>query len=145
VSPATSGREDGEIEAIIVDRYLESLLARRPVESIAIDPVVADAARRLGRDLPRFHPSFIFEERLAHRLAMVAAGADAVVLPFTRRPSGAAPDADRNVPPRQIVIGGVLTSAALSLAGAAYVAWRLSRPATPMSRAVRAVARGRIS
>jgi hypothetical protein len=38
----------------------------------------------------------------------------------------------------------VLTSAALSLAGAAYVAWRRGRPpANAMTRAVRAVARAR--
>jgi hypothetical protein len=45
---------------------------------------------------------------------------------------------------RPVVLGGVLTSAALSLAGAAYVAWRRGRPpASPMTRAVRAVARAR--
>ncbi len=38
---------------------------------------------------------------------------------------------------RPLLIGGALTSAALSLAGAAYVAWRLNRPpASPMARAV---------
>jgi len=43
------------------------------------------------------------------------------------------------------VIGGVLTSAAISIAGAAFVAWRRSRPiGDPMSRAVRSVARTRL-
>ncbi len=39
-----------------------------------------------------------------------------------------------------MLVGGALTSAALSLAGAAFVAWRLTRaaPADPMARAVRA-------
>ncbi len=47
---------------------------------------------------------------------------------------------------RPLLIGGALTSAALSLAGAAYVAWRLNRPAVgPMARAVRAVARTRLA
>ncbi len=47
---------------------------------------------------------------------------------------------------RPLIIGGALTSAALSLAGAAYVAWRLNRPATgPMVRAARAVARSRLA
>jgi hypothetical protein len=42
-------------------------------------------------------------------------------------------------------VGGVLTSAAISIAGAAYVAWRRSRqPDGAMLRAVRAVARARI-
>jgi hypothetical protein len=45
---------------------------------------------------------------------------------------------------RPLIIGGAITSAALSLAGAAYVAWRLNRPvAGPMVRAARAVARTR--
>lgn len=46
----------------------------------------------------------------------------------------------RPVGPRPLLVGGALTSAALSLAGAAFVAWRLTRgaPADPMARAVRA-------
>ena len=42
--------------------------------------------------------------------------------------------------PRPLLVGGAVTSAALSLAGAAFVAWRLTRgaPADPMARAVRA-------
>jgi len=44
-----------------------------------------------------------------------------------------------------LLVGGALTSAALSIAGAAYVAWRLSHPsAAPMARAVRAVTRARL-
>ena len=46
---------------------------------------------------------------------------------------------------RPLLIGGALTSAALSLAGAAFVAWWRTRPATPMARAVRAVGRGRLA
>jgi hypothetical protein len=40
---------------------------------------------------------------------------------------------------RPLLVGGAVTSAALSLAGAAFVAWRLTRgaPADPMARAVR--------
>jgi hypothetical protein len=47
----------------------------------------------------------------------------------------AAPPADR----RPLLVGGAVTSAALSLAGAAFVAWRLTRgaPTDPMARAVR--------
>ncbi|HET9084361.1 MAG TPA: hypothetical protein VFN41_08120, partial [Candidatus Limnocylindrales bacterium] len=46
---------------------------------------------------------------------------------------------------RPVVIGGVLTSAAISIAGAAFVAWRRGRPVgDPMSRAVRSVARTRL-
>ncbi len=51
----------------------------------------------------------------------------------------------RTVFGRPLLIGGALTSAALSLAGAVYVAWRLNRPAGgPMARAARAVARTRL-
>ena len=43
-----------------------------------------------------------------------------------------------------LIIGGALTSAALSLAGAAIVAWRMNRPpGSAMARAARAVARTR--
>jgi len=48
--------------------------------------------------------------------------------------------------PRPLLIGGAITSAALSLAGAAYVAWRLAHPGlSPMARAVRAVERSRVT
>jgi hypothetical protein len=45
----------------------------------------------------------------------------------------------RPVVARPLLVGGALTSAALSLAGAAFVAWRLTRgaPTDPMARAVR--------
>ncbi len=132
-------------------------------------------ADRLDRDLPRLHPSFRFEEALAARLADVAARmrlpttdvAAGVVVPIAGRASepraGGRDDADlrgaagsrdpratsrrpRVAYGRPLLIGGALTSAALSLAGAAYVAWRLNRPAVgPMARAVRAVARTRLA
>jgi hypothetical protein len=77
-----------------------------------------------------------------------AVGAEGRVIPF-RTPM---PDADL-LPPdeldprsgsprdlnRPLLIGGALTSAALSLAGAAFVAWRRGRPGrgTPMAKAAR--------
>jgi hypothetical protein len=74
----------------------------------------------------------------------MAAGAEGMVVPL---PSGlAGPDDDERAwrDRRPLIIGGALTSAALSIAGAAYVAWRLNRPPTsPMVRAARAVARSR--
>ena len=47
--------------------------------------------------------------------------------------------AGRLPPGRPLLVGGAVTSAALSLAGAAFVAWRLTRgaPTDPMARAVR--------
>ena len=56
--------------------------------------------------------------------------------------------AGRRVPTRPLLIGGALTSAALSIAGAAFVAWRFGRPgrgATPMARAARAVRDSRLA
>jgi hypothetical protein len=138
---------------------------------VPVEPPTAirRAADRLARDLPRLHPSFRFEEALASRLAdvaeglrlPVAVGGERVVLPLaggggrlspaelaallpTAEPGAAGDDQDRSGLGRPLLIGGALTSAALSLAGAAYVAWRLNRPpASPMARAARAVARTR--
>ncbi|MGZ9275813.1 MAG: hypothetical protein ACXW4L_01690 [Candidatus Limnocylindrales bacterium] len=144
---------DGEIEAFIVDRYLESLLSRAPLHpsepAADIPSDVRAVADRLVRDLPRYHPSFRFEEDLAARLAIAAAATvpegDLVAFPrdwgATAR---AASDPERGAAVRPVVIGSVITSAALSLAGAAYMAWRRSHQASdPMSRAARAVARAR--
>jgi len=161
VTGAFAGRDSSEIDALVTDRYLETLLAAhaRGADGAPTGTVPPDAIRstaeRLARDLPRLHPSFRFEEALAARLADVAwrmraataAGAEGLVVPL---PDAAGPDdpttdADpRFVVGRPLIIGGALTSAALSLAGAAYVAWRLNRPAdSPMARAARAVARTR--
>ena len=57
------------------------------------------------------------------------------------------PDDERRELPVPLLIGGALTSAAISIAGAAaYVAWRWARPgrgASPMVRAARAVREAR--
>ena len=161
---ATPGRDGYEVEALVTDRYLEALLAAhargadRGPTSGDPDDALRRTADRLARDLPRFHPSFLFEEALAARLGSVAArmrmpaaaGAEGLIVPL---PVGD-PLADLGEaavvagpggsPRRPLIIGGALTSAALSLAGAAYVAWRINRPAAgPMVRAARAVARTR--
>jgi hypothetical protein len=63
------------------------------------------------------------------------------------RPAGDV-DPGRHGASRPLLIGGALTSAALSLAGAAFVAWRLGRPGraqTPMARAARAVREARLA
>jgi hypothetical protein len=143
---------DGEIEAFVVDRYLESLLARDPDPGADVPHEMRATAVRLVRSLPRFHPSFRFEEELAARLAFAArsdtaSGETLIALPeVTRTPLPAPAGAERvgPTPVRPVLVGGVLTSAAISIAGAAYVAWRRSRqPDGAMLRAVRAVARAR--
>jgi hypothetical protein len=132
-----------------------------------------DAARLLRRSLVRIHPSFRFEERVAQRLAGLAgaqARQPGGVIPFAGREAGttapaAAPDplldailAGRLDPAdssaldvesrlasarRPLLVGGALTSAAISIVGVAWVAWRAGRlagrePATAMGRAARA-------
>jgi hypothetical protein len=133
---------DGEVEALVVDRYLDSLLAREPRDPADVPDELRATADILATALPRYHPSFRFVEALSARLAAAASGQDAVgaIIEFP------APLDPRSAQVRPVVIGGVLTSAAISLAGAAaWVAWRRGRPATdPMSRAVRAVARARV-
>jgi hypothetical protein len=170
VTGAFAGRDSHEVDALVTDRYLDAILAahaRGADHGPAGAPPAAQvrlAADRLARDLPRLHPSFRFEEALAARLAEaaarmglpVAAGGEGLVVPIARNHgthddgSGALDsdladaDAARSGLGRPLLIGGALTSAALSIAGAAYVAWRLNRPpASAMVRAARAVARTR--
>jgi hypothetical protein len=160
------GRDAAEADALLTDRYLESLLAaddRRAADAPAdasLDRSVRDAATRLRRNLVRVHPSFRFEERLAGRLSDVArsmrlapaagGGSTIAIRPLDRTQPGQPgfdPLADPNdhdnddtaARSRPLLIGSALTSAALSIAGAAFVAWRRTRPArSPMGRAVRA-------
>ncbi len=75
------GARDGdEIDAMTTDRYLDALLlahaagAHATPASSDLDPAARRAADRLSQDLPRFHPSFRFEEGLWLRLADVARG-----------------------------------------------------------------------
>lgn len=103
----------------------------------------------------------------------LAVGGDARLVPFPVRPAAvpslaeptashlpahdhllddsalAGPDpTGRRERTRPLLIGGALTSAAISLAGAAFVAWRIGRPgraATPMARAARAVREARLA
>jgi hypothetical protein len=154
-------RDGGEIEALITDRYLDSLLSIQLRPSLVPDggPLHGDdslsaavraISQRLATDLPRFHPSFRFEERLALRLAEVAAsmrlpvaaGAEGAVVairelrplgPEQRRAGDQGDDDDRDA--RPLLIGGAVAASALSLAGA-WLAWR--RRTSPMARAIRA-------
>ncbi len=163
------------LDALLAGAVLDLVTAGPAGASGRLDPATARAAERLRHDLVRVHPSFRFEERLATRLAEtafgmripLAVGGDARLLPFPARPASSPPD--DLVPPdiradaaelvdldpaahrertRPLLIGGALTSAAISLAGAAFVAWRIGRPgrtATPMARAARAVREARLA
>jgi hypothetical protein len=164
-------RDGAEVEALLTDLYLESVLARAGTDlgpaDVRLDPLLRDASDRLRRDLIRVHPSFRFEERLAARLAELAAamrmpavaGGESQLVAFRGGPGGSAagvldpladddPDAEHRELARPLIIGGALTSAAISLAGAAFVAWRRARPgrgASPMVRAARAVRSARLT
>ena len=151
-------RDVGEVEALITDRYLDSLLSIQPGSDrepsgdpgASLGAAVRAVSRRLAADLPRFHPSFRFEERLALRLAEVAAmrlpvavGGEGQVVAIRRiQPStpdalrvAGTGDADDRADNRPLLIGGAVAASALSLAGA-WLAWR--RRTSPMSRAIRA-------
>lgn len=177
------GRDVMEVDALVTDRYLDSLLAageqrpalgdpptaeprrrpwflsgmRRGVDPDLLDQGVRLASERLTRDLPRFHPSFRFEERLAVRLAeaaasmrlAVAAGGEGALRPTPIPQPIRGLDVDPlddfgdmaavGSGPRPLLFGGAVAASALSLAGAAWIAWRRSRPsASPMARAARA-------
>lgn len=161
-------RDALDVDALRTDRYLDALLAAgdraasdAPSDA-TLDPAVRVAAARLRRDLGRVHPSFRFEERLAGRLAEMAAamrvgaaaGAEGMVVPFGPPPGLDEPVADDGDPEgpeggpglhRPFLIGGAMASAALSIAGAAYIAWRRSRaPLSPMAWAVRAARQRRL-
>ncbi|HUG30231.1 MAG TPA: hypothetical protein VMQ65_06960 [Candidatus Limnocylindria bacterium] len=153
-------RDVGEVEALITDRYLDSILAVQPAPldgplgdaGSSVGAAVRAISRRLSTDLPRFHPSFRFEERLALRLAEVAAsirlpiaaGAEGQsiairrIQPAAPDPLGVAGDGDLDdrLDGRPFLIGGAVAASALSLAGA-WFAWR--RRTSPMARAIRAV------
>ena len=194
-----------EAEALVTDRYLDALLASADARlgpapdhpADALDRAVRLASRRLTRDLPRFHPSFRFEERLAARLAEAAAamrlplaagqGSRVVTLPYGQpggfdpladplanpladpRATGRRADAGGDAadaegaaadaaavdaatdghaagltstrihatgvdadPRRPLLVGGAVAASAISLAGAAWLAWRRghARPST---------------
>lgn len=105
--------EEGAIQS---DAYIEALLSGHARLPIAL-PTTANAPalsvrhviRLLERGMPRFHPSFLFEERLAEQLRVLAAqgsqGGSAVVVD------------------RRLVMGGAIASG-VSIAGAAMWAWR---------------------
>ncbi len=103
--------EDGAIQS---DAYIDALLAGHTHEPIRMPALGAPAAgvrhviRVLERGLPRYHPSFVFEERLAAQLRAVA---EAVP------PQGVVHD-------RRLLVGGALASGVSLGAAAAMWAWR---------------------
>lgn len=134
--------DDREIYA--TDAYLDELLARRggarPVAlplAADLSPAVRGAADLLDRSLPRFHPSFRFEERLAGRLRAESVGrgrpvapGQLVAFPHALRPYEAVrEDGERRA--RSLLVGGAIASG-VSIAGAALLARRRGKaPGVP--------------
>ena len=139
---------------------------RAPAEDL--EPAERRAAQLLADHLLRFHPSFRFEEALAARLRAVAdrsspgGSSAATVLPFPGPAEDALALADAAgdeaafdataererlaaLERRRVLIGGAIASG-VSLAGAAFVAWRASTPPrSAFGRATRAAHRNRPS
>jgi hypothetical protein len=148
------GRDVGEIEALVTDRYLDSLLGDREAATptAALDEAVRTVSRRLADDLPRFHPSFRFEERLAVRLAEAAALMRLPLVAGGERDAAAGPtaipvfirlapdpldamDDEDGAGSRPYLVGGAVAASALSLAGVAWIAWRRRGSGSAMARA----------
>ena len=187
--PRLPGRDGADVDALVADRYLDDLLAGGdrcatdvPADA-ALGPELRDAVRVLRSSLVRVHPSFRFEERLAGRLADLAAVQAAPALAasgggrLVRFPGAATPattDARAHEPltadpllaavlagdldpsdadavdraagaapsRRPLIVGGAITSAAISIVGVAWVAWRATRPAVhPAAGSMRRAAR----
>ena len=138
---------EADDQAIQADAYIDDLLTghgRTPVvvEADGSDsatwrgqPGVRDAIRLLEKGLPRFHPSFRFEESLAEQLrraadrtAAVNAGAPAQpmsqIVPIAVIPRT---DPVPRLPDRRLLMGGAAIASGVSIAGAAVFAWRRVR------------------
>jgi hypothetical protein len=122
-----------EEAAVATDAYIDWLLDARNPAPRPLDepPAVALSMQRtiaiLHSRLPRFHPSFAFEEQLAARLRAAAVlgeapdGEGGQILRFTIHPPAATAVAARRLDPR-VLIGGAAIASGVSMA-AAY-AWR---------------------
>lgn len=139
---------DTDDAAVQADAYIDALLA---THRHGLVPVTAqsDAVLRLDTQpelryvigllhtgLPRFHPSFLFEEWLAEQLrgaatvrAAVGGGQRGEVIPMAVIPAtGSATDRlqDRALRDRRLLVGGAIASG-VSICGVAVIAWRRSR------------------
>jgi hypothetical protein len=117
-------RLEADEGAIQSDAYIDALLAGHarlpiplPAHTLTPSTGVRHVIRVLEAGLPRFHPSFLFEERLSGQLAAAAQTAQRA------SPGGIEPAAAVD---RRLLIGGAVASG-VSLAGAAMLAWRRSR------------------
>ena len=125
-----------EEEALQADAYIDALLSRGfgPRELRAPTDLPLDGRLQRAMDalagLPRFHPSFAFEESLAARLRDAAGGPVGGMAEVIRLPgptlagtAGAAQATFAGID-RRLLVGGAIASG-VSLAGlAGAIAWR---------------------
>jgi hypothetical protein len=134
-------------QAIQADAYIDDLLrhhGRTPVVVGSADTDrrllhaqagIRDAIRLLERGLPRFHPSFRFEEALADQLRRAADRKSGLLGEPAAEPMGQIvsiaviprTDAVPRLPDRRLLMGGAAIASGVSIAGAALVAWRRVR------------------
>jgi hypothetical protein len=139
---------DTDDAAVQADAYIDALLAAHrhalvplTAETNAIapldtQPAVREVIHLLEAGLPRFHPSFLFEEWLAEQLRGATSGR---VAPGGARGGEVIPIAVIPVPAsalervqehalrdRRLWVGGAIASG-VSIAGAAVIAWRRNR------------------
>jgi hypothetical protein len=114
-----------EEAGIQADAYIDSLLARARLRFTEPDPLIepADEIRHaidlLHAGLPRFHPSFVFEETLGARLrgaAIVGTARGEVV----QLPLPVVMPTQATLIDRRLLVGGAIASG-VSLAGAAML------------------------
>jgi hypothetical protein len=112
--------------AMVTDAYIDLLLDRRlPTEATIahrqpLPEQMRNAIELLHAGLPRFHPSFLFEERLAARLReRPAADSTGDLIQFgTEIPA----DLARGRMDRRVLLGGAAIASGVSMA--AVYAWR---------------------
>lgn len=140
--------QEADDAAIQADAYIDALLAghrHAPVavatEAAGLGPLghqggVRDAIRLLEKGLPRFHPSFLFEEWLADQLKRASSPTAVHGLqsgtgqPIARIvPIAVIPPQTPQVrmPDRLLLVGGAAIASGVSIAGAAVFAWRRAR------------------
>ena len=142
-------RQDTDDAALQADTYIDALLAAHrhalvPLTAEAdaavpldTQPAVREVIRLLAGGLPRFHPSFLFEEWLAEqlrgassvRLRAAGGGTAGEVIPIAVIPPPDGPKErlqDWATRDRRLLVGGAIASG-VSIAGAAVIAWRRTR------------------
>lgn len=127
-----------EEAAIQSDAYIDALLERPLGPVVAREPAPPSDARlaraiELLAALPRFHPSFAFEEALAARLRDLAASPTGWRADIVRLPVPALP-ATLETKDRRLLVGGALVGGAALASGfsvAAVLAWQSARRGRP--------------